>query len=135
MTRTFVTRLLLVCLGAGGLLGATIAPADAATGRYITARVAWGPMQCVELHEPSAASGRTENVTTIDCDGGFTEVRYFAPLGTQIGIDPVMGNNTFISCTVTDTRTGENIWSDYGTAGDGHDVNCNRTLTSATVIT
>lgn len=108
------------------------APAQAITGSYITATVSWGPTACVEVHEPDPSTGRTTYATGTACGNGFLQVSYFAPVGTLVGIDPVMGANSTVSCSIV--ASGRLLYSDYGTAGDGHDITCLRTLTGGDTI-
>lgn len=134
--RRFLARLLLLLalMALTAVVGPHLPSAHAVPGRWVTETVSWSPAPCVILNEPDPTTGRTTTQTGPDCDyGGFTIVRFFAPLGTLAGIDPVMGANTFISCSLADTVTGEVFVTDHGFAGDGHDVTCLRRVDSVSV--
>lgn len=121
-----------VVLGSALVLSA---PAHAMVGRYVTETVSWSPQTCVSIHEPDPNTNRTTVFDGLDCGpGGFTTVSFFAPVNTYAGIDPVMGSNVFISCSLSDSQTGATYAVDRGYSGDGHDINCLRKVDSGNQI-
>lgn len=121
-----------VVLGSALVLAA---PVHASIGRYVTETVSWSPAACIAIHEPNPATNRTTVYDTLDCGvNGFTSVSFFAPVNTYAGIDPVMGTNEFISCSLSDSQTGQVYATDRGYAGDGHDINCLRKVDSGNQI-
>lgn len=112
------------------------APAHALViGRYLTETVSWSPQACVQIHEADPNTNRTTVFTGLDCGaGGFTTVSFFAPVNTYAGIDPVMGTNEFISCSLADSQSGQVYASDHGYSGDGHDINCLRIVDAGNQI-
>lgn len=134
MNHTHFTRLLLASVATGAVLASPLPHANATEGAYVENRIAWGPSPCVVVNEPDPGTWRNSLLTHTVCGGGYASSNYFVPVGSLFGIDPVMGDNQFISCTVTDTRTGLALYTDFGTKGDGHDINCLRTLTSGSVV-
>lgn len=100
-------------------------------GFTVVVTMEWGSAKCIDFLVPTPASGRTKVQKYTNCDKGiipgtgFTSASYFAPAGTLVGLDPEIGANDWVGCRITDAD-GAEIWSDYGTKGDGHDINCLR---------
>lgn len=117
MTRTAMTRLLLASVAAGGLLVALTPPAGATPGEVIHVHTAWGPYPCIQLSDPTG---------THSACGGFADATYYASAGEWIGVDPIIGTNDWVSCTISNSSGV--FFSDFGTLGDGHDINCYGTL-------
>ena len=57
-----------------------------------------------------------------DYAGGWSEWLQYAGPGQSVGVDPNMGANTWVSCTVY--VNGRLDYADYASRGDGTDANC-----------
>jgi hypothetical protein len=101
-------------------LGLTSAPANAASG-YVVTRIEWGGT----LHRacrPGRHRLRLPRQPLRRLDG----VHRVRLPGQLVGQDPVVGNNDWVSCTIT--INGRVEWTDYASLGDGHDANCLRVM-------
>lgn len=102
--------------------------ADAyATVRGVT-EVRWSGSDCVQVYGASINNPYLIGSPVWQCAGGggvhaatWTEYR---GSGQVIGVDPEMGSNAWISCTLWVNGVVE--FSDYATAGNGHQVSCLR---------
>ena len=108
-------------MAVGALIG--IAPDAEAVSTAVTI-VNWGGTGCIETQGPMIRNPYLLSVPTTQCSpiGSlvWTEMR---PAGAWIGVDPIMGNADWISCSVDD---GWNVYTDYAQRGDGTDVSCLR---------
>jgi hypothetical protein len=88
-----------------------------------TTYVSWLGSPCLEISFPN---GNTMITHTSCAPTQMQDVHHRAGAGLDsvIGADPVIGQATAIACRVVSDTTGAIIASDYGTAGDGHDINC-----------
>jgi len=119
MVRTAIVGL----LGAMSLAFAPAALAGPTGGLYtiggdISILITWGPGDCIQLNWPTASEPL--------CNGAHAYVghQYNVLPGQVIGVDPDISGNQFVSCSIMDDATGQIVWRDSGTLGDGHDINC-----------
>jgi hypothetical protein len=115
---TTLNRLLLIAVAVVALILGLCPQAQASIGERITVHTDWGPYSCITLNDPSG--------THTAC-GGSADAHYYANAGEWVGVDPVIGPNSWVSCYIAGP---DNVafFSDFGTAGDGHDINCLGTL-------
>ena len=104
----------------------TIAPLAAAGtasayvygGYYAKTQVQWGGASCIGVNE---AYGGYD---TLCGYGGAWERNEIVYSGQDFGLDPIMGGANWVSCQVyINTQL---VYSDYASAGDGHDASCLR---------
>lgn len=115
-----------VAIALTALFSVLTAPmAQATIGRYVTTIVTWGPYNCIWM---TGTGG-----TVQDCNGGYDSATNFVAVGSLTGVDPSIGENSWVNCRLIDARTGQLLWADGGTKGDGHDINCLRTLNTGSV--
>lgn len=76
--------------------------------------VSWSGTHCIDLRQ---ATGQI-----ITRCGGYAAFQASTGPGMTIGIDPIMGNASWIDCTFF--LDGELEWTDSAYRGDGTDVNC-----------
>jgi hypothetical protein len=92
--------------------------------------VRWSGSHCVQIYGAAVTNPYLIGSPVWQCDGGngthaASWVEYRGS-GQVIGIDPEMGDNDWISCTLwVDGRV---EYSDSATAGNGHQVNCIRVV-------
>jgi hypothetical protein len=123
MKKTIVGGLLVGGLLTGAALVAS--PANAYYGTHnVTSTVAWGGADCIPIEAPLISN--PYQTGTVSFCGGHSYASYTAPNGALIGANPMMGNADWLSCQVY--LDGALVYSDYGTAGDGHDINCLRRI-------
>jgi hypothetical protein len=121
--RKKITKAALVGGAAAAAIAATVgvaAPANARTAE-ITTVVSWvggDSVLAVDYPGEGVVLERSYSKTATD--------HWYAYSGAQIGADPIMRDANFISCQLY--VNGRLDYSDYGYAGDGHDVTCVRTL-------
>lgn len=98
----------------------------ASAGATAHTEVVWGGANCIETQGASLGNPYVLSVPTIQCSGShvlaWDERR--GP-GQFIGVDPIMGYATWISCSIT---VGGILYTDYAVAGDGTDVSCLRVV-------
>lgn len=122
MTRKFHTRMIVgavafgAALSAAGMLLSGAAKADSAD--YARVEVYWAGTPCIDILQ---ATGVRQTV----CGGSATFTAVTGP-GRTIGIDPIMGAASSISCLFYLNGTLDYV--DLAYAGDGTDVNCIRSL-------
>lgn len=99
---------------------------DAAASRWVTAvtRVQWGDSPCVQVYGASQSNPWLIGAPIYQCGGGQAEWVEQRQSGQVVGIDPEMGANSWISCTLWINGAVE--WSDSALAGDGNQVSCLR---------
>ena len=106
-------------LGAAAVAAAvSLAPSANAYGYYVyhtSTRVQWSGAECIDM---------TSVYTTGYGCGGSWVLDESVPTGADFGVDPIMGNASWISCQVI--VDGVVAYTDYASAGDGTDVNCLR---------
>jgi hypothetical protein len=91
----------------------------------VKTRITWlGPQTFIEFN--TAAYDRTRIVTALLYGEG--EANLIEPVrpGELYGADPIIGQNSYVSCTVW--VDGVQVLSDQATAGDGHDCSCLRVM-------
>ncbi|WP_142305283.1 hypothetical protein [Mycobacterium intracellulare] len=129
LTRGIWVSVFSFALNVGGvLIVMATPPAHATDGPTVTVTVVWGPQRCVFFKLPTENSGRLDMGYGQECSGGQAQSTYYAPPGTYVGIQPVMGNNNHVGCSVADAKTGEILASDQANLGDGHVANCIRQI-------
>jgi hypothetical protein len=109
--------------GALALAMVTAAPAQAQV-RYYSAEVTltWTDRTCVDVIEPNGYD-RTQLTYNQACrPNGIASVRYAVSSGEYFGVDPIMGDNTYLHCSAS--LNGVQVYNSWGTAGDGTDINC-----------
>jgi len=103
-----------------GLSGAT----DARASSYAHTVVSWGGTDCITTTGAQEFNRYRLSVPTWQCSPFHTLVWDEGALpGAWIGVDPIMGDATWISCSIDD---GWNTYTDFARAGDGTDVSCLR---------
>jgi hypothetical protein len=114
-------QLIAGAIGAAAVAAVSLASSASANvygGYYATTEVQWGGSNCIAVNE---AYGYSDYLCGYGQSWHRDEIVYS---GQDFGLDPVMGGADWISCQVyVDTRL---VWSDYGSRGDGTDVNCLR---------
>ena len=94
---------------------------------YAYTTVTWGGTACIEHSGASNGNpyvlGHGETCMPYSHTAYWDEVR---SSGQLIGVDPIMGNASWISCTIT--IDGRFSYSDYASRGDNTDVNCLRVV-------
>lgn len=118
----------LALLAAAVLIVPSMPLAQAIDGPTVTVTVVWGPQRCVFVKLPTENSARLDMGYGQECSGGQAQSTYYAPLGTYVGIQPVMGNNNHVGCSVVDAKTGQILASDQAIVGDGHVADCIRQI-------
>ena len=120
---------------AAAAIAATVgvaAPAQAHSGygySYARTVVTWGgtalhrALRRVERQSLRAVLGYGHTCMPYSHAAAWDEYRSSSQL---IGVDPIMGNADWISCTIT--VDGRYSYSDYASRGDGTYVNCLRTV-------
>lgn len=95
---------------------------------YAVTRVEWAGSPCVQVYGASVGNPYLIGSPVWQCDSNgsphwaeWTESR---ASGQVVGIDPEMGNNSWIKCTLW--INGRVEYVDYATAGNGHQVSCLR---------
>ena len=125
-----ITKAALVGGAAAAAIAATVgvaSPAQAYSGyAYAHTVVTWGGTNCIE--HSGASNGNPYvlgygHTCMYSHAAAWDEAR---SSGQLIGVDPIMGNADWISCTIT--VDGRFSYSDYASRGDGTDVNCLRTV-------
>lgn len=122
MITKFRIRMLLFCvifgaaLALAGFILSGAAKADSAD--YVRVEVYWSGTDCIGVYQ---ATGERQ----IICGGHETFTAISGP-GRTVGIDPVMGQASQISCSFY--LNGSLDYVDMAFAGDGTDVNCIRTI-------
>lgn len=106
---------------AAAAVALNVAPAASADSfSYTKTMVQWDGAPCIEVD--MAAYG----YQTLCGFNGMWESNENVYVGQDFGMDPIMGGADWISCQVyVDTVL---AYTDYASAGDGHDVNCWRQL-------
>jgi hypothetical protein len=119
MTKT----LLKLAIGGAALAAALdFAPEAQATVHLVTVSATWSPMVCMLEQEPALVNHFIVTTDTWCSASGMWTATYTVSSGQWFGTDPIMGNNTYIHCSAT--LVGVQVFNDWGTAGDGHDINC-----------
>lgn len=132
-----VRTALLITLG--WLFAATLGTAPQANAYrevMVTTKVYWGNTVCVDFEGPRTGSPYLTGTNTAcfygaaDSNGRWAQWFDYAISGQYTGINPIMGANQWIRCEVwIDAGYGPRLeWTDHADRGDGHDVNCLRTV-------
>ena len=109
----------------GGVL-ANASPAQAHSEYRVEVDVSWSGTSCVNYHGRSE-SNHYRTASGFQCAGSQSLFwTYYSSPGETIGIDPEMGNNSFVSCALY--INGRFVASDSAYAGDGHEATCLSTL-------
>lgn len=93
-----------------------------------TTVVQWQGTSCVAAQGAAFGNPYQMGRPSLTCDGGPVGMVHTATWnelrvsGQYIGVDPIMGANNWISCTLY--VNGELVVSDHADAGDGTDVTC-----------
>jgi len=109
---------------AAAALAATVgvaAPANARSWHYTKTMVQWGGSSCINVQEANVYG-----YSTYCGFGNAWELNETPYVGQNLGLDPIMGNASWISCQVY--VDGRLDYSDFASAGDGTDVNCTRSM-------
>jgi len=121
----------------GGILAGLVgwlfwAAADAhayQTVRAVT-RVEWSGSNCVQAYGASQSNPYLIGAPVWACDGNgsphWAEWVEYRGSGQVVGIDPEMGANDWIKCTLW--INGRVEYADQATAGNGHQVSCLRVV-------
>lgn len=131
MTKTFLTRWLLVMVALGWSLGATLFTAPSAHANTYSSSTSfyWSGPVCITTLSPQVGNywvnGWDRTCSAVGA-GGFTQI---VATGQQIGIlIPLQGGVRFASCSVS--LNGVLVWSDSADASLGSgEANCSRTVT------
>ena len=105
-------------------VGMLTAPPARAMSRYyaVDVSVTWTDRTCVDVMEPSSVD-RARLVYSSACRAnGMASVSYLVSSGEYFGVDPIMGDNTYIHCSAA--LNGQMMYNSWARAGDGTDVNC-----------
>lgn len=108
------------------------APARAERYVHALAVVEWQGTNCVLASGPSMGNRYIIGTPSTTCVAGYYGAVHSASWdqngysGQYVGIDPIMGDNNWISCVVYVNGRVEK--TDYASAGDGSDVNCLRVV-------
>ena len=112
---------LAVAVGAAAIAATVLAPSAQAQVSYdATTRILWKGAECIQLQFPGGDSG-----STCGKYQSYYEMSQQVYRGQDFGVDPVMGNASWISCEIW--VDGQFAYGDRAFAGDGTDVNCLRT--------
>jgi hypothetical protein len=87
-------------------------------GGDVAIMITWRPADCIHLNWPTASEPICKTSHT------YVGHQYHVLPGQVIGVDPDISGNEFAACNVLDISTGNIIWQDSGTLGDGHDITC-----------
>lgn len=105
---------------------AIAAPAHAGVATSFTV-VDWGGSSCLEYVSANKFNPYARSNPYTQCDSGHElSWQEQAASGEILGIDPIMGDNDWISCSIT--INGSWTYTSYAARGDGHDVTCLRTV-------
>jgi hypothetical protein len=108
---------LAVAVGAAAIAATVLAPsAQAQLSWHTRSIIYWTGTSCIQMNSPGGSGTAC---------GGSWEVPQQVYRGQDFGVDPVMGNASWISCEIW--VEGELAYMDHAFAGDGTDVNCLRT--------
>lgn len=100
---------------------AAASPAEASYWRYATTTVQWGGSSCINVQ-----AANEYGLRTLCGYGNSWDLDERPYVGQGFGMDPIMGNASWVACYVY--LDGQLVYSDSAYAGDGHDANCNRSL-------
>ncbi|AEL97976.1 hypothetical protein CL65_gp068 [Mycobacterium phage Patience] len=118
MKRRFHTRMLLIAIAIGAMIAAIgiiiSSPAKATPWSYVRVEVFWTGTPCIYVRVP-------EGDLRYACGGAYTFWND-GPVGSLLGVDPIMGAASTLSCVLY--LNGLIELTDYGVAGDGTDINC-----------
>jgi hypothetical protein len=89
-----------------------------AIGGNISMLITWGPADCIHLNWPTAS------VPVCNPAHAYVGHQYNVLPGQVIGVDSDISGNDFVSCSIMDDTSGNIVWRDSGTLGDGHDITC-----------
>lgn len=109
-------------------LSAFTPPPDAAASpTEVKTHIEWsGPDEWIEFNGPSIAD-RTRIVKGKVYGQGHVDLVQPAFAGDYFGADPIIGNSSYVSCSVT--VDGREVLRDSAYKNDGHDCNCLRRMT------
>lgn len=109
------------------------APADAYVNQVSASTlVEWQGSPCVQATGPSVGNPYVLGTPSYTCQPGPSGAPRWARWdelrvsGQYVGVDPIMGDNNWIKCTLFINGAVE--VSDYATRGDGTNVTCLRTV-------
>lgn len=117
-----------VCLGATVALS-IVTPTPNAAARYgheVQTHIEWtGPQNFIEFNWPLLTDHKQVVRGKVSGNNQVNLVQQAVP-GDYFGADPIIGDNSYISCTVT--VDGREALRDAAYRGDGHDCNCLRIM-------
>jgi hypothetical protein len=87
-------------------------------GGNVSIMTTWGPADCIQLNWP------TTSQPICNASHMYVGHQYNVLPGQVIGVDPDISGNAFVACNILDVDTGNIVYEDSGTLGDGHDINC-----------
>ena len=115
MKKTLAVAGIGAAIAIGSLVGAGTANANPGYATVVT-RVNWGRFALRRRRS------LRRDLLPGDYAGGWSEWLQYAGPGQSVGVDPNMGANTWVSCTVY--VNGRLDYADYASRGDGTDANC-----------
>lgn len=86
--------------------------------------VQWGGSPCVQIYGASVGNPYLIGSPIYECGGGQAQWVEYRSTGQVVGVDPEMGNNSWIACQLY--VNGRLEYSDSANAGDGNQVSCLR---------